>query len=96
MKFLCTLLLIVSCSVFADSNSDVIDFKRMTESTCFNPANHEAQELCEKSIKIMLLNATGIGYSEAACTAKALKDKYKCKKTSEEYMKLMRYGFTYK
>lgn len=53
MKFLCTLLLIVSCSVFADSNSDVIDFKRMTESTCFNPANHEAQELCEKSIKIM-------------------------------------------
>ncbi|HEM7434594.1 TPA: hypothetical protein ACTYQ8_000656 [Citrobacter amalonaticus] len=96
MKFLSPLLLVVTCSVFADSNSDVIDFKRMTESTCFNPANHEAQELCEKSIKIMLLNATSIGYSEASCFVKALKDKGECKKTNEEYMKLMRYSFTYK
>ena len=40
----------------------------------------------------MLLNAAFAGYSEAACTAKIVKDKQRCKATEEEYQELIRFS----
>lgn len=68
------------------------DYRKMTESACFNPGNEEKQELCIKSVKLMLMNAAFAGYGEAACTAKIVKDKKSCEKHEKEYQEIVRYG----
>lgn len=71
---------------------ETLDYRKMTESACFNPGNEEKQELCIKSVKLMLVNAAFSGYGEAACTAKIVKDKKSCENNEKEYQEIVRYG----
>ncbi|CNF27925.1 Uncharacterised protein [Yersinia rohdei] len=92
MKWVLIIILTFPVAVFSADRQNAIDFKKMTESTCFDPANQDKQKLCEKMVKLMLLRATSAGYSEAACTAKVVKDKESCEKSSMEYQNVMRYS----
>ncbi|HBC8787304.1 MULTISPECIES: hypothetical protein [Citrobacter] len=92
MKWILTMVLVMPISTSLAENIDSIDYKKTTESVCFEPSDRAKQDLCEKIVKSMLLNAVSVGYSEAACTAKIIKDKQRCKKDNQEYQELMRYS----
>lgn len=92
MRWILAMALVIPISTSIAKNNDSFDYKRKTESVCFDPSNKEKQDLCEKIVKSMLLNAAFAGYSEAACTAKIVKDKQRCKATEEEYQELIRFS----
>jgi len=92
MKGILFLLLATPIMSNATNKIEPLDFKRLTESACFNPSHPEKQSLCEQSVKIMLLHAVSAGYSEAACFSKIVKDKEACEASSKEYKDVMKYS----